>query len=208
MQNRSFILAPLALLTLTSLITLGGCSSTTSPGDTSGGAGGTTGGTGSGAAPGSGGSVSAAGTGGTGTSSAGAGSVKMQPIPTLSDCPTLNSELTSGCAKLGCHQGPYASAKLDLTPDMGLVGRLKDVPANHTDITCAGNVVCTSIPAACPTGDKLVDSSNVANSWMLHKVNGMPNGCGDSMPPAGYSIDATGKACVISLINAIAALPN
>lgn len=202
MLNRPRILLPAVIITFTSLITLSACSS--GDDDTSG-----SGGSGSGATPGTGGTGT--GTGGS-TSNAGtgnsAGSGNSQPFPTLADCDAVKALTVGGgaCSQLGCHKGVYASAKLDLTPNAGFVGRVKDVIATHTDIPCADGTVCGTIPSTCPTGDKLIDSSNVNNSWMLHKLQMTATGCGDSMPPAGSAIDDAGRACIIELVKTIAAM--
>jgi hypothetical protein len=204
MLKRSLFLGPAVVFIFTSLITLGGCSS----------GGGDTGGGGSGAAPaigGTGGSgTGGSGTGGSapaaGTGNSGAGTGNMPPIPTLTDCDPVKA-LTTGpaaCAQLGCHKGPYSEAKLDLTPNAGFVSRLKNVPATHLDIMCNG-APCATPPTACPTGDKLIDTANADNSWMLHKLQSTQTGCGDAMPPPGYTIDDAGRACIIELVKAIAA---
>ncbi len=200
MLNRSFLLGPAVVFTFASLITLGGCSS----GDDD------TNGSGSGAAPAAGG-TGGSGTGGSatgGTGNSGAGMGNMLAIPTLPDCDPVKA-LTVGpgaCAQFGCHKGPYSEAKLELTPNAGFVSRVKDVPATHLNIKCADSMDCATPPAACPTGDKLIDSSNVDNSWMLHKLQGTQTGCGDSMPAPDYPIDDAGRACLVELVKAIAAL--
>lgn len=221
MFNRSFILAPAAILAFSSLITLGGCSSSNEPTDSAGG----TGGTGSAGMPGSGGSApatggsgasggsagAAAGSGNSGNSggSSGSGTAAMQPVPTVPNC-NVGATLSNTCATFGCHKGPYASAGLELTPDMGFVGRVKDVTATHSQIICADTgLTCATIPAACPTGDKIIDSATPANSWMLHKIQGTQNGCGDPMPApsSNLSLSDADKQCLATLITEIAALP-
>lgn len=131
----------------------------------------------------------------------------MQAIPTVAGC-DFSTILPKSCAVLGCHKGSFASAKLDLTPDMGLVGRLKDVTATHADIPCTGGSATTCIPSTCPAGVKLVDSANPQNSWIIDKLEGNVSMCGTIMPQpgSGYSLDATGKACLESLVTAIAGL--
>jgi hypothetical protein len=209
MLKRSFLLGPVLVFTFTSLISLAGCSS--GDDDSNGSAG-----SGSGAAPATGGTGASGGSGGSGTGgsgpsagsgNSGAGTGSMQAFPTLPDCDAVKA-LTVGpaaCAQLGCHKGPYSEAKLDLTPNAGFVGRVKDVAATHLNIDCADGMECATPPAACPKGDKLIDSANVDNSWMLHKLNGTQTGCGDAMPPPDYAIDDAGKACIVELVKAIAA---
>jgi hypothetical protein len=193
MLKRSLLLGPAIVLTFTSLITLGGCSSSGDD-DTSG-----SGGTGSG----TGGSAPVAGTG-----NSGAGTGNMQAIPTLPDCDPVKALTMGGgaCAQFGCHKGPYSEAKLDLTPNAGFVSRVKDVAATHLNVKCADGKECATPPAACPTGDKVIDSTNVDNSWMLHKLQSTQTGCGDAMPPPDYPIDDAGRACLVELVKAIAAL--
>ncbi len=232
-RQRALALVPVTIIGLAAIINLGACSggSTT---DNSGGTGaGATGGTapttgGTTSAGGSGGATSAGGTagkpstggssgssgapssggsGGSGTGSGGSTTAAMQPVPTVAGC-DFTKILPASCNVLGCHKGSFASAKLDLTPDMGLVGRLKDVVATHGDIPCPDNAAMTCMPTTCPAGVKLVDSANPQNSWMIDKLEGNVSMCGTIMPQpgSGYSLDATGKACLESLVTAIAAL--
>ena len=156
-----------------------------------------------------GGSTSSSGTGGSspGTGGSGTGGGGMLTV----DCgsTTYQAVLTS-CAGAGCHQ-PIPSisypgaAALDLTPDSGLVGRLKDVKATHGDISCPPSGT-TCVPAACDTNALLVNSNAPANSWLLAKINGNSNGCGDAMP-LGTSIPTTSVTCLENFVNAVAALP-
>src|SRR4051794_37534982 len=136
-------LGPVMVLSFTSLLAFNGCSGDPQPTEPStggtGATGGTTatGGTGAAGTPGSGGTTSAGGMPGAGgTSSAGAsatggsaGTGSMVPLPMPAECTNLTGTLNSGCAKIGCHTGTFAAAGLDLRPNSGLVGRVKDVPA-------------------------------------------------------------------------------
>jgi hypothetical protein len=228
--KRVLTLVPVAVLGFAAFLNVGGCSSNDPTTGTSGGTGGTgpvaSGGSGGTVASGSGGTVAASGSGGTvaasgsggtvaasgsggtvaaaGTSGS-AGGAAMRAIPTLSDCPDIVTPLKT-CSKIGCHQGQFAQANLNLIPDMGLVGRLKDVTASHAGIVCSNNLEC--VPTSCPPNVKLVDSSNAQNSWMMTKLEGSQADCGTAMPPPTEPVlDANSKACIESLIKAIAALP-
>lgn len=217
--KRVLTLGPVAVLSFTSLLAFNGCSSDNPSTEPSTGGTGATGGTtatgGTGAAGGAttGGTTSSGGMPGTGGTSAGAGTTggsagsgSMVPLPMPAECTNLTLTLNNGCAKVGCHKGTFASAGLDLTPNNGLVGRVKDVTATHKDIICPGTTE-SCVPSTCPTGVKLVDSSNAMNSWIITKLEGMQNGCGDPMPGSGTTITAADKTCIEALVNAIAALP-
>ena len=132
----------------------------------------------------------------------------MQPVPMVAGC-DFTKILPASCDIIGCHKGTFAEAKLELTPDMGFVGRLKDVPATHGDIPCPDDATKICMPSTCPAGVKLVDSANPQNSWLIAKLEGNVDMCGTIMPQpgSGYSLDAAGKTCLESLVNAIAALP-
>jgi hypothetical protein len=147
-----------------------------------------------------------AGTGGTGAAGGGSGGkAPMEvPVPLVEGC-DIPTVLTDSCATNGCHKpGPIMAAKLNLIADNGLVGRVKDVPSTHSDLYC-GNVPCPTIPAECPVDDKLVDSTDYTQSWIVKKMND-PAGCGELMP---ISTTFTGeeKLCIENLVKAIAALP-
>jgi hypothetical protein len=156
----------------------------------SGGAGGTTGGS----------------TGLSGSSGTGATTGEPFPIESLNggDC-DYPAVLARNCALSGCHK-PGAikpQADLILMGDSGLVSRVKDVPATHADIYC-GSMPCPTIPAACPPA-QLVDSSDWQQSWIYRKITD-PMECGDRMPPS-ITFTPADRACVVSLIQKIAALP-
>jgi hypothetical protein len=149
-------------------------------------------------------------TGGTGGIGGGSGGMAPTdvPLPVVEGC-DIPTVLTGNCATSGCHKPaaayPKGVAGLVLVPDNGLVGRVKDVLSTHGDIYC-GNVPCETLPAECPMDVRLVNSDNVEDSWMLHKLNG-ETGCGEKMPPAGVTIDEEERSCVDKLVRAIAALP-
>lgn len=219
--KRVFAIGPVLVLGFTSLLAVNGCSGTQPTEPSSGGtgaSGGTsaTGGTGAAGSPGSGGTSSSAGMPGSGgtSSSAGAGATggsagtgSMVPLPMPAECANVASTLTNGCGKIGCHRLPFPAGGLDLTPNSGLVGRVKDVVATHADIPCPDDSTKQCVPSTCPTGVKLVDSSNAMNSWINAKLEGKQNGCGDAMPTNGTTISAADKTCLEALVTAIAALP-
>jgi hypothetical protein len=124
------------------------------------------------------------------------------------DCGGLNyaDVLANDCATPGCHRGAptQAPSRLVLTPDAGLVGRLKDVPAKHLDIFCIDqNMFCT--PAVCDMTALLVNSASPEQSWLITKLRGTQNGCGDRMPSEEY--DPAKQQCLENVARAIAALP-
>jgi len=114
--------------------------------------------------------------------------------------------LGTDCATPGCHRGTpeQAPSRLVLTPDAGLVSRLKDVAAKHLDIFCLDqDTFCT--PALCDPNVLLVNSANPDKSWILAKLRGTQNGCGDRMPSETY--DPQKQQCLEKTVAAIAALP-
>lgn len=117
--------------------------------------------------------------------------------------------LNANCARTGCHNERSAIGGLDLTPNAGLHGRLKNVVATHSEIDCGNGVFMECIPASCPPpGDALlVDSMNPDDSWLLKKINGTHNDCGFAMPiaPGDVGFDEPRKACLDQLVRAIAA---
>jgi hypothetical protein len=187
---------------------------------TNGGSGGTaasgTGGV-TGSSAGSGGITSSAGTGASGTAggaaggsgtagaaAGGGGTAGAQAL--VVDCGSLNYTdlLGHDCAMIGCHRPPTLVSGLNLTPDSGLVSRLKDVPAKHGDILCPPDSnVC--VPATCDPSALLVNSASPDKSWILAKLRGTQNGCGDQMPSMEY--DPAKEQCLEKMVNAIAALP-
>ena len=142
------------------------------------------------------------------------GTAGLQPPPPLADCSDLYTTtgiLARDCASAGCHAalGRATSSELLLTPDDGLVQRLKDVRAKFQDIYC-GTEPCTETPATCPPAGTalLVDSSNWENSWMIQKLRMTTGSCGDPMPISNSGpYDAAREACLERMVQAIAALP-
>jgi hypothetical protein len=73
---------------------------------------------------------------------------------------------------------------------------LKDAPAKHVEIE--------QPDAVCPVGDKLIDSANVDNSWLLKKINGMHGTCGQLMP-LGSFLDGADRQCLTTWVRCVAA---
>jgi hypothetical protein len=140
-------------------------------------------------------------------------SAMLDPATIPCDYPQIMQE---DCAHAGCHLPtgplPMGAGSLDLSPNAGLVARLKDVPARHLNINCAPPgqpiVECTSVPPACPTDALLVDSSNWEASFIISKLRGTTVGCGDQMREPDYpAVKPDREACIESVIRAIASLP-
>jgi hypothetical protein len=92
----------------------------------------------------------------------------------------------------------------------GVEQRLIDAIATHGDITCTpdgGGLPVACIPPTCPPAGttRLVDRTTPANSWMLKKLNGMHNDCGDTMPIAPGMLMPAERDCLIAWVNAMAA---
>ncbi len=94
-----------------------------------------------------------------------------------------------------CHKKDVPLGELDLE-SAGVVARLKDQPAKHAGV---------DNPQACPSGDKLIDSANQSESWLLKKVTRQQGGCGTAMPPQGAS-DAD-IACLTAYVNCVSTTP-
>jgi hypothetical protein len=214
--HRLVTLLPPAIFGLAAPVTLAGCPVGAELEDPdrfpqigTGGTGPGTGGTG----PATGGTAGSgtAGTAGSGTAGSGGGGI-VTPNVTCDGGADYVVTLNENCARSGCHKGARGVAGLDLIPDAGLAMRLKDKPAGFTDIFC-GNDEC--LPATCPPAGSalLVDSENPDDSWVLQKMNGTHNACGEVMPVApgdnpsdGGPFDAARKACLDKLVRAIAEL--
>jgi hypothetical protein len=163
---------------------------------------------GSSAGPGTGGTAPGSGgtTGGTTGGSGGTGSGVTLTVDCGSD--TYQNVLTQNCATIGCHrmvgQAPAPSG-LVLTPDSGLVGRIKDVKAQHGDILCPPDFN-TCVPASCDPNALLVNSANPSASWILAKIKGAQSDCGDPMPSPNGPTDPV-EACLENFVAAVAAVP-
>jgi hypothetical protein len=102
---------------------------------------------------------------------------------------------SSGCGL--CH-GPTPLGALDLK-SAGFTERLRDVPSKHVEISPP------AAPGDCPTGDKLIDTTNPDASWLLIKVRGMQKTCGGPMPTA--PLPAADLKCVEDYVACVAKKP-
>jgi hypothetical protein len=91
-------------------------------------------------------------------------------------------------------EGGLQSSGLNLEGD-GFTARLKDVPAKHGDLP-AGMATCTA-------GDKLIDTSAPANSWLLKKIHAEQGSCGTPMPSTGM-LSAAQKTCIETYVACVA----
>ncbi len=144
--------------------------------------------------PSAGGSGAEAGTGnvgnaGSGTSTAGSGSVATG----TPDCVlTIFKKGTGSCAGSVCHdQGSNSAGGLDLS-SANVAARLVDQPASHADVGPTD---------VCPSGDKLIDTSNRSASWLLKKLSKSTVGtCGSTMPEVG-NLSSIQLSCLQNWIN-------
>jgi hypothetical protein len=93
-----------------------------------------------------------------------------------------------------CHTSAGKLGDLDLQSP-GYTARLKNQPAKHTGITGS--------TASCPTGDKLIDTANPANSWLLKKIHDEQDMCGTIMPQTG-SLTPAQKTCLETYVACVA----
>jgi hypothetical protein len=143
------------------------------------------------------------GTGGTGTTN---WVIDLTTIP-CNNGQNADQVIKADCAKGGCHKGALAAASLDLSQNQAK--NTKDVPATHEGIQCSatGEPYMECVPTTCPTGARLVNSANPDDSWVLKKIHGTANGCGDTMPDDAYAAANADKvACIDAAFRAIAAL--
>ena len=95
---------------------------------------------------------------------------------------------------LFCHTTAAPLGGLDLQ-SLGYTDRLKNQPAKHTGFT--------GPTTDCPTGDKLIDTTTPANSWLLKKIHNEQKTCGAAMPQAG-TLTADQKACIETYVACVA----
>jgi hypothetical protein len=96
-----------------------------------------------------------------------------------------------------CHGPALKSSKLDLAAP-GYTARLKNVPAVHGDLP--------KDKATCTGGDKLIDTTTPANSWLLKKIEGTQGTCGDAMPNSGM-LTPDQKKCLETYVACVAGGP-
>jgi hypothetical protein len=91
-----------------------------------------------------------------------------------------------------CHdQGANSAGGLDLA-SLNVASRLVDQPALHSDVGPTD---------VCPTGDKLIDTSNRSASWLLSKLSASTVGmCGVRMPEVG-NLTSIQLSCLQNWIN-------
>jgi hypothetical protein len=128
------------------------------------------------------GGTASSGTASSGTASGGTAS--------FAACETgCMTQVLDGCTL--CHGDALKSAMLDLKT-AGYSARLKDQPATHAEAQ-----------GPCPSGDKLIDSGNPAESWLLKKVAGAQGTCGTEMPPSA-ALTGTDLKCVQDYVSCVA----
>jgi hypothetical protein len=107
----------------------------------------------------------------------------------MTNCETACLKAIITATGTGCGTCHSASVKLDMgtldmaSPNLGM--RLKDQASAHKGLTDT---------SACPMGDKIIDSANPMNSWLLKKVKGQQGGCGTPMPTGG-TLSAADQKC-------------
>lgn len=95
---------------------------------------------------------------------------------------------------LFCHGKATHLGDLDLeSPDY--TSRLKNQPAKHTGFM--------GPTTDCPQGDKLIDTTTPANSWLLKKIHNEQKTCGTVMPQAG-TMTADQKTCLETYVACVA----
>jgi predicted CxxxxCH...CXXCH cytochrome family protein len=132
------------------------------------------------------------GSGTAGSTSSGAGTANTTGTP---DCVLAIFKAGSGtCSGSICHdQGVNSAGGLDLASP-NVAGRLVDQPAPHSDIGPSD---------VCPTGDKLIDTSDRSASWLLKKLSASTVGtCGDRMPDSG-NLTSIQLSCLQNWINEV-----
>ncbi len=134
------------------------------------------------------GSSGVAGNAGAGTGIAGSANTAGTP-----DCVLALFKTASGsCAGSLCHdQGSNSAGGLDLA-SANVAARLIDQPATHADVGPSD---------VCPTGDKLIDTSNRSASWLLKKLSASTVGtCGSRMPAVG-NLTSVQLSCLQNWVN-------
>jgi predicted CxxxxCH...CXXCH cytochrome family protein len=101
---------------------------------------------------------------------------------------------TGSCAGTVCHdQGANSSGGLDLASP-NVATRLVDQPALHKDVGPSD---------VCPSGDKLIDTSNRSASWLLKKLSASTVGtCGERMPETG-NLSSIQLSCLENWVNQV-----
>jgi len=97
------------------------------------------------------------------------------------------------CSIEGCHGTTNPAARLDLASPC-IEQRLVDVPSTHEIAPLPDGT-----PPMCPTDDKLIDTANPTDSWMLIKLNDQQGTCGHGSN-VGFAITAPDQACLTDWI--------
>ncbi|MEO6601659.1 MAG: hypothetical protein ABIQ16_17415 [Polyangiaceae bacterium] len=123
--------------------------------------------------------------GGGNTAGTGGGGSTQPGLNVSTKC--LTDIFAASCSSIGCHAGPaaVAAARLDLS-SANVNTRLIDVLATHE---------LAPIDAPCVAGQKLIDSANPDQSWLVRKLTAAGATCGSRMP-IGPELPADEMACV------------
>lgn len=137
------------------------------------------------ASDGTGGSGAVGGAFGSQSGAAGVGNTSGTPACVVTVFKTT-------CSGGVCHDpGGNAAGGLDLLSP-NVAARLIDQPATHADVGPSD---------VCPTGDKLIDTSNRSASWLLKKLSASTVGtCGTRMPAVG-NLTSVQLSCLQNWVN-------
>ncbi|MES1178923.1 MAG: hypothetical protein ABUL62_31685 [Myxococcales bacterium] len=143
--------------------------------------------------PGGAGGASGGGAGAPGAGGA-SGAAPTQPGLNV-DTTCITAIFTKSCALVGCHAAPAAgAAHLDLSsPNVNT--RLIDVVATHE---------LASPDTGCVANQKLIDSANPAQSWLVGKLTTDGKTCGLVMP-VGPALSTDDMACFTKYAQDVAA---
>jgi hypothetical protein len=114
------------------------------------------------------------------------GSTSTAGTSSGAECESACFKTIVGSTCKSCHGKLLKIAgKLDFEND-GVTGRLKNQPAEHLAVTPG---------ATCPSGDKLIDTTTPANSWLLKKIKNEQGDCGTIMPSTPPPLTADQIKC-------------
>jgi hypothetical protein len=111
----------------------------------------------------------------------------------VASCETacMSTLFTTTCTV--CHSTASHLGMLDLQ-SADYTSRLKDQAPKFDSVTDRSQ---------CPTGAKLVDSSNPTQSWLLKKLTGQQGTCGGRMPSATMPVSPADQACVTAYVTCV-----
>ncbi|HEY6078154.1 MAG TPA: hypothetical protein VIW29_05090, partial [Polyangiaceae bacterium] len=121
------------------------------------------------------------------------------------ETPCIETLFTKGTKCTICHyknDPPDAPSLGNLDLSTGYTARLKGIGAQHVDANFMPYPAGT-----CPTGDKLIDTANAAESWLWKKVNGGHGACGTAMPQPPTTLSAAEMMCVKAYVECVAGQP-